>query len=377
MRVNIKELKDSISKLNLAIEKTKLNPKAGWIELQSFDNNTITMRVVNYDYYIKSNIPFKCDNNEDQIHATVSSDTFIPLISKLDIEEAELYQTTQALVLKTMNAEYTFPIIKEFGKVKQLQEITFDREKCIHNYLSGSLISSIASINAKGLIDSVFSKDIQQYIYVDELGAITFTENIYINDFNYNVDEPFRILLNCTQAKLLKIFENYDNVSICIEKNTNYDTPNKVLFFTDNLSLILLTQPQRTVDKFPEQRLRQLAFVSNNTHIVLNKKDLDRALQRLMVFDKKFDITELNYSKLVFTENELKLVSTKNKNYEIIKYISSENAFCHESVIRFADLVNQLKAINTKEINISYGQTPALVINSNFKQLIPEIIQKV
>ena len=41
-------------------------------------------------------------------------------------------------------------------------------------------------------------------------------------------------------------------------------------------------------------------------------------------------------------------------------------------MIRFADLVAQLKAIKTKEIDISYGDS-AIVINSgNLKQLIPE-----
>ena len=92
-----------------------------------------------------------------------------------------------------------------------------------------------------------------------------------------------------------------------------------------------------------------------------------------MVFDKKFDITVMDYSKIVFHENELELISVKNKNFEKIQYINSQNAIEHESIIRFADLIKQLKAITSKELNISYGSRPAIVINSEIKQIIPEI----
>ena len=66
-------------------------------------------------------------------------------------------------------------------------------------------------------------------------------------------------------------------------------------------------------------------------------------------------------------------MSVKNKNSEKLKYISSQNVVEHESMIRFADLVKQLKAITSKEVDISYGSRPAIVLNGNVKQLIPEI----
>ena len=72
-----------------------------------------------------------------------------------------------------------------------------------------------------------------------------------------------------------------------------------------------------------------------------------------------------------------KLVSVKSKNYEVIPYVSSVGAFEHESIIRFADLVEQLKAFTANEISIGYGETPAIAINAgSLKQLIPEIVKK-
>ena len=70
----------------------------------------------------------------------------------------------------------------------------------------------------------------------------------------------------------------------------------------------------------------------------------------------------------------LELISIKNKNFEKLPYISSQNVVEHETVIRFADLVKQLKLVTTKDLDISFGTRSAIVFNSgNIKQIIPEI----
>lgn len=382
MKVNILNLKKIIEKLNLAIEKSTINPKAGWVEMVEEDDGKLSIFVGNYDYFVEASV--KCVENDDNssLHVTVSSDTFVPLISKLDDGVAEFKCVRNSLIVETSNGEYTFPIIKEAGIVKGVDRISFNDNEASEYTLSGEDISSIASINAKGLIDSLFSREIQQYIYVDQNGALTFTENIYINDFNSSdgFANDFKFLLNGTQAKLMKIFEKSNSVSVKIIEG-DYETPIKVKFSIsdDDLSicLIAITQAKSVVDKFPSIKLRELSSAVSETHAVIDKKKFEKALQRLMVFDKKFDVTVLNYSKLVFSEDEVKLVSIKNNNYEVVKYVSGRNTTKHESIIRFADLVNQLKAVQSKEIDISYGDSPAITINSyRLKQLIPEVKER-
>ena len=379
MKVNILNLKKVVEKLNLAIEKSTINPRAGWVEMVEGDNGMLSIFVGNFDYFMEASVKCVEGENSSSLHATVSSDTFVPLISKLDSGVAEFKCDRNALVVETENGEYTFPIIKEAGAVKSVDRISFDCDSSVRNFISGEDVSSIASINAKGLLDSLFSREIQQYIYVDNVGSLTFTENIYINDFNggENTDSEFKFLLNGTQAKLMKIFEKCQKVGVDIIEN-GYDDPIKVKFICENddycISLVVVSQPRSMVDKFPSIKLRTLANNVSTTHAVIDKKAFEKALQRLMVFDKKFDVTVLNYSKLIFGEDSVKLVSVKNNNYEIVKYLSGTNTLEHESVIRFADLVNQLKAVQGKEIDISYGESPAITINSyRLKQLIPEV----
>lgn len=378
IKVDISKLKTIIAKINVAIEKTKLNPKSGWIELESISSDIMTIKVANFDYYIEAEVPISCDyySNDNKIHATVTAETFIPLISKLDDTCLEISERLNSLILSTEKSEYTFPIIKEAGKVKPVDAILFNCN-CIETVLNGSDLASITSTNTKGLLDSIFAKDIQQFIYVDNTGAITFTENIYINDFCHPSNDNFKFLLNSTQSKLLKVLDSFDNVSVRVEVPRSYESSFKVNLIAKSdykLFITFIVQSQQVTDKFPSIKLRSLASAVSNTHIILDKKKLEKALQRLMVFDKKWDITEMAYSKLVFDENSVKLVSIKNKNYEVLEYKSSTNALKHEAIIRFADLINQLKAAQGKEVDISYGDSPAIVINSyGLKQLIPEI----
>lgn len=372
MKLNIKDLKELMTKISLAIEKSKVNPKSGWIEIETVSDK-LNFKVSNYDYYLQASVNAEVDN---ALHVTILADTFIPLVAKLDEDTIDIEEKLNALVITTSSSTYNFPVIKELGKTKTLDKIEFNATTSPIN-VSGVDLATIAYTNANGLMGAIYSKDIQQYIYIDNLGAITFTENIYVNNFANKIDGEFKMLLTSTQARLLEIFSNEENVTMEFEhKPTFNDTPtetNKVCIKSPSAQLILIAQDMSKTESFPSIKLRTLADNPEQTHIVVDKKALDKALARLMVFDKKFDITVLDYSKLVFKENELELISIKNKNVEKIPYISSQNVIEHESMIRFADLVKQLKAITSKEIDISYGSKPAIVINGNIKQLIPEI----
>ena len=373
--INIYELKQVMSRINNAVEKSVLNPKSGWLELKTIDNSKMLIKVSNYDYYLEATIAIESnDDSQLNLHATLDSETFISLVSKLDDDYVKLTLNDNSLFLSTVHNEYNFPLIKENNLAKSLDVISFNDNVEMSGKFDGLILNSISEVNVKGLIDTMFSKEVQQYIYVDNLSAITFTENIYVNSFNNKVTGDFKFLLNQNQAKLLKIFADSYDVYLYINDNVDYDKNYKIKLQSENLKLVMIVQSMQMVEKFPAIKLRKLAEVSNDTHAIIDKKQLDRALARLMVFDKKFDITVMNYSKLVFKKDCVELVSIKNKNVEKVTYINSVNAYEHESIIRFADLVKQLKAITSREIDISYGNTPAIAINSgNLIQLIPEI----
>lgn len=380
MKFSVSELKVLTSKLSQAIEKTNLNPKSGWVELEA-DNESVTFKVSNLDYYLEVNLLAEAYIEDNEIFdVTVMADTFIPLVAKLDDDYVDIHEELNSLILKTETGTYTFPIIKELGRTRKLDTIDFEATSDSFK-IDGNSLASVAAVNTKNVIGSLMLKDFQQYIYLDEKGGITFTENTYVNNFETEVDGSFKVLLTLTQAQLLDIFKNEQDIEMELEQkptfgNDGATTTNKVKLSNGKITLIMITQDQSTVDKFPSIRLRALAANELETHIIVDRKLLDKALARLMVFDKKFNIDVLDYSKINFKENEMELISVKNKNMEKVPYISSQNVVEKSSIIRFADLVKQLKVINTKDLDISYNQRPVIVINNNngVKQIIPECI---
>ena len=378
MQLKIDELKDLMAKISAAVEKSKINPKSGWIELLVEDNQLL-FKVSNSDsYYLQAYCKIIGTDIDTTFHVTVLAETFIPLVSKFDEDTLTIYERLNVLILETASSTYTLPTIKELGKPKSIDAIPFKADSNIPIEIEGKALASIADINLKGYVDSLIYSGYASYIYIDEKGAITATENIYVNDFEQPATLPFKLLLTPTQVKLLDIFKNEGTLSIlCEEIPTYYDEPTvalRICIYNDKVKLILNTQPKSLTDTFPSIKARAMAENINQTHIFIDKKALERALTRLMIFDKKFDVTVIDYSKLVFKDTELELVSIRNKNSERIPYVSSQNVIQHESVIRFIDLQRQLKAVSSKNVDISYGSQGAIVLNStNVKQIIPEM----
>ena len=385
--INISELKGILSRLNLAVDNTKLNPRSGWIELETISDSAMTVKVSNFGYYLEAKVTISAENytDENKLHATVSADSFISLVSKLDDDYVMINCTDNALELSTKSSGYTFPLIKELGQVCSVEKIDFNYTRCDRYTITGEDIVSIATTNAKGLTDAQFAKEIQKFIYVDNEGALTFTDNIYSNKFSKPIevtdDKPeFKFLLSGNQAELLKVFAKYRDVELVVERDNEYNHSFKILMTSipDNeISLTMIVQSMEFTERFPALKIRALAEDKTETHAIIDKKLLEKALARLMVFDKKWDISVMNYSKLVFEENQVKLVSLKSKNFEVIPYKSYTNTTEHESMIRFIDLEKQLKAVVDNTLDISYGDSPAVVINSgNLCQIIPEIVER-
>ena len=321
IKINISELKGIVSRINLAVEKNnKLNPKSGWIELETVSGTDMKIKVGNFTYYLEANVAISANNysDEDRLHVTISAETFIPLVSKLEDDYITLEETTNALILRTDASEYTFALIKEANRVRSVGEITFNPTLCSRYTFDSNDLLTVANANVQGLVDALFSKDIQRFIYMDNYGALTFTESIYINNFKSPcvVDDntpEFKMLLTSMQAKLLDVFANYKNVELAVESTENNSAYSFKVKFTakplDDIVLVMIVQPMEITNKFPAIKLRQLASAVSETHAYINKKVFDKALARLMVFDKKWDISVLNYSKLVVDVNSSLSVS--------------------------------------------------------------------
>lgn len=371
-KIKVSEFKKIMSKMSLGVEKTSINPDAGYVEIETANHSEITTRVSGRDYFLESALDAECG---DEIHVTINADTFIGIISKLDTDTIEMRVENNALVISTETAEYTFPIVTVDGQSKELSRIEFDEENAVKTTMTAKDIVSIADSNLQGLVNATFTREVSQFIYVDNKGALTATNYIYLNDFEKQSDDEFKMLLNAVQADLLKVFGQSETLSVVVKSADSENDRIYVKFSSEKpkISLSFITQSPTMLAKFPAQKIRDLAFAISDVHVHINKSKLEKALNRLQVFDKKGNtVAVMNKSQFIFGADSVKLVSPKYHSFEIVKYEKAENANDYSAMLRFDEVINQLKATPSATVDISYGNGKTVIFNSDIKQIIPE-----
>ena len=370
-KIKVSEFKKIMSKMSMGVEKSSINPDAGYVAIETDGDTTVKTTVSSKDYFLESSLNAECG---DDIRVTINADTFIGIISKLDSDMIELRVENNALVITTSASEYTFPIVTVEGQTKELHRIEFDEDNAIHATMTGKDIISVADSNLQGLVNAEFKREISQFIYVDNKGALTATNYIYLNEFDNPSDTEFKFLVNGAQADLLKVFGQSEKVDVCVS-NAVEDEKIYVKLSSDtpSISLTCITQTPEMVAKFPAQKIRELAFAISDVHVVISKSKLEKALGRLQVFDKKGNTIAIrDKSQFVFGNDSVKLVSPKYHSFEIVKYEKSTNANEYSAMLRFDEVVNQLKATQSQFVDISYGNGKTVIFNSDIKQIIPE-----
>ena len=381
MKLELNKLSSAVGKLSYAIEKSTLNPQAGFVQITS-KGKSLEIVTCGLNYSFVATVPTL--DTENAFDVTVSSDTFIPLISKLEDTEIELREELNKLVLTATGKKYVFHIKKDrAGNTEKLKPIPFDvSEDTVTQFtLDKEDIISISGMHSKGIAasaDASFVKDCQRYVCIDGNGAITFAESIYLTTFKHKKETTAKVLVDGTQAKLLKVFDSYPSVDVWVSVPEDYEEVSMTKFSAGGITLVFETPSESVISKFPCGKLREKADLVAETHIRIDRKKLEKALSRLMVFDKKWDAKVLDYSQIEFSTDHLRLVSVKNKNYEDIPYISQENAKDYTAIVRLVDLEKTIKALDSgKEIDMSYGNDTAstITINTgNLRQIIREII---
>lgn len=370
-KIKVSEFKKIMSKMSMGVEKSSINPDAGYVAIETDGDATVKTTVSNKDYFLESSLNAECG---DDIRVTINADTFIGIISKLDSDTIELHVENNALVITTSASEYTFPIVTVEGQTKELHRIEFDEDNAIHATMTGKDIISVADSNLQGLVNAEFKREISQFIYVDNKGALTATNYIYLNEFDNPSNTEFKFLVNGAQADLLKVFGQSEKVNVCVSNAVgNEKIYVKLSSDTPSISLTCITQTPEMVAKFPAQKIRELAFAISDVHVVISKSKLEKALGRLQVFDKKGNTIAIrDKSQFVFGNDSVKLVSPKYHSFEIVKYEKSTNANEYSAMLRFDEVVNQLKATQSQFVDISYGNGKTVIFNSDIKQIIPE-----
>lgn len=361
-------IKDLTSKINKGIEGERTVRISELLEL-SVQNNKLLLSVTNTQFYLS--IEVAQDLQEEALHVTVDADSFIKLVSKTTSDKIYLTTKDGNLIFKG-NGEYIFPLeLEQDGSVKELPKIEMIPQQSFD--IMGDTLYSIYSFGNNELVNDVPVDTVQKYYYVDNMGAITYTESPYIN--NFNIDTPFKVLINDRLAQLFGLFRG-QKVKVSLSKENN-DTlyQNKIMFECNNIKLTSYLPDDTLVNKYPSNQCRMLEQNPYPGKIVINRSALANALDRLNIFSlKDGNVVFKKAGQLNFTSEGLEIISVLDKNKEIIPYIDKPKYFAYTCYMNLSQLLRHSKASNETTLEINYGNELCIMFTKdNYSQIIVEM----
>lgn len=362
-------IKDLTNKINKGLENERTIRVSELLELK-VENNKLFMAVTNTQFYLSIELTDNL-NTTDKLHVTVDADSFIKLISKTTTNEIILEERDGNLVFKG-NGEYIFPLeLDKDGQIKTLPLIKINEQ--ITFEISGDTLYSIYSFGSNELVNDVPVDTVQKYYYVDNLGAITYTESPYINNFKVNVD--FKVLMNDRLAQLFSLFRG-QKVQVGISKELDNNLyQNKISFTCNNIHLVSYLPDDTMVNKYPSNECRNLQDNPYPGKVTINRINLANALDRLNIFSsKEGNVVYKKVGKLTFNADGLEIMSIMDKNKEFIPYEDKVNFTPYVCYMNLTQLQRHSKANAETNIEVNYGNELSLMFSKdNYNQIIVEM----
>ena len=265
MIIKTENLKNVSQTILTAVDSNELSILTETLELIVKDS-VLYMNVTNREYY--ASVKLKIDYTEE-FHATVNANLFLKLIAQLTTDTVEFNVNNNNLEIKS-NGNYKIPLIYDDEKLLELPKINIDNVTNAFD-IDSSVLISILQYNSKQLNVGVISKPVQKMYYVDEEGAITFTNGACINSFK--LEKPVKMLLNNRLVKLFKLFKDktvhftmgYDSISDEIVQT-------KVRFASDDVDITaILSCDDTMISSVPVTAIRSRANNNYPYSINLNK----------------------------------------------------------------------------------------------------------
>ena len=369
MIINTQKLQDISNKILQAVDTdatTAVSTNGDKIELV-VENGQLRLNVTNKEYYARvviDNVP------NENLRAVVDAKLFLNLISKLSSNDVELSTTDNFLKINSGGSNYKLPIIYGESEVIKLDEIIINNVTSSFN-ISSDVLLSILNYNSKEL-KSDTNLPIQKLFYIDEKGCITFTSGACVN--NFTLDQPIKLLLNQKLVKLFKLFKSgevkftlgYDEVSQGLIQT-------KVKFENDEISLTAITSTDNSLlNKFPVDKIRNLANSMLNYQVSLNKNELLSAITRLLLVNASRGGFNKFFGTVEFTPNEVIVYDSKQENKEVIT-CKTNVAYTYTSTIDINNLKVILDSCVEDEILLNFGNKTCLILSrGNVKNVLPE-----
>lgn len=368
MVIKTSVLQPYCSVLNTSIDISKYVTTSDVIEIKA-ENNNFYLSMTNGEYYVRIHFPA---DESDNFYASVNATTFLKLISKITTDTV-LFSVDNNTLYINANGKYKLPLVFEDEKMVTLPEMEI-KEVTTKFDLSSMVLKDISVYNSSQMNSGVITNIIQKLYYVDNEGAITFSAGACVN--NFQVQNPFKILINQKLVNLFKLFDDETvHVSIGQDKLSEDIVQTKLRIEGSAVDITAaLSCDDSMLNAVPATIIRNRANKSYPYNVNVGSNVFKDAINRLLIFA---DSNLHNYLKVVFTEKNIVISNLDKDNSEAIAYTASEGVtedLSYECVIDAGDLLNILNTYKTSAINISFGDKEALVFKyTNIVNVVPEV----
>jgi hypothetical protein len=367
--IRTEDLKDICSKILTAVDSTELSIVTETLELIA-NGDTLTVGVTNREYYAE--VKFKLDE-EQNFHATVNATLFLKLVSQITTDTIELGVDGNSLVVRG-NGTYKLPLIFDGEELLKLPKIEIEN-KTAEFAISADILNSILHYNSKELTKGIISKPVQKLYYVDEFGAITFTNGACVNSFT--LPQPIKVLFNNRLVKLFKLFKE-GNVQFTMGHDALSEDiiQTKVQFSNGNVTITaVLSCDDTLLNSVPVKAIRSRANNEYPYSINISKSALVQTINRLTLFNAEGAFSK-PYGTFEFGEDNVVVYDSQKENKEIVMYNNDGSKVngVYEAVFNLADLKTTIETCNEPYLCINFGDSSAMVISrGNVKNVIPEV----
>lgn len=364
MIIKVEKFQEVCKKILEAVDSSGTFLVSETLELELIDKK-LHLNVTNNEYYVT--VTTDVDSDES-FHAVVNASLFLNLVSKLTTIEMEMKIKENILTIKS-NGNYKIPLIFQNDKLVQLTKINVG-EVTTSFSVANEVLQSILKFNTKELQKSGIKRSVQKMFYIDEKGAITFTNGACVNTFT--LERPIKILLTEKVVKLFKLFlSDAVQISLGVEMGPNGAPQMKARFKDNDVELTtILSSDASLINSVPVDAIRGLANTSFPFSAVIDKRNLLDTINRLSLFDKNNVVTQNTH--LLFNHEGLSVFDTKKTNSEKINLV---NPFSGEysCILDTNDFKLTLELNNDQYVTINFGNNRAIVIERpNIKNILPE-----
>lgn len=367
--IRSEDLKDVCSKILTAVDSTELSLVTETLELVA-SGDVLTVSVTNREYFAE--VKLKLDDVND-FRATVNATLFLKLVSQITTDTIELSVVENTLVVKG-NGTYKLPLIFDGEDLLKLPKIQIDNVTAEFP-ISADTLNSILQYNSKELTKGTISRPVQKLYYVDELGAITFTNGACVNSFS--LAKPIKVLFNNRLVKLFKLFKEGE-----VKFTLGYDAlsdeiiQTKVRFENASVAITaILSCDDTLLGSVPVTAIRGRANAEYPHSVNLNKSALIQTINRLTLFNTSDTFTK-PYGTFEFKKDEVVVYDSNKENCETIYYDNEVTSLDepYVAIFNLNDMKTTLETCTEPYLCMSFGDSSAMVISrGTVKNVIPEV----